>query len=431
MSGRVTLALPAVVLLALALAGCAEQPTAPSQEPAQPQLLAAQAALLPGCYDGTESSGALYRICVPQTWNGDAVVWAHGYVPPTEPVAIPVDSIQGVPIWLLVNALNYVYATTSDASNGLAGAHAVADLTELKGLVGSMVGQPRYTYLLGVSEGGLSTTLALEQSQTFSGGLAACAPIGSFARQINYVGDFRVVFDYFFPGIMPGSAVLIPVSEMDQTKWDNYYDPTIRAALAANPHAAEQLIRVTGAAIDASDPTSVAETALHLLWFSVFATDDARARLGGNPFDNHLRQYSGSDDDVALNAGVARYSAAPAAVTAMQAYETSGQLKVPAVMIHTSLDPLVPYGHEQLYALKSLTAGTWDKLLILPQQSYGHCAFDVWHMLGGFAVLVLRVSGGNLLASSDVFPSSAAQRQFLNFAETGGARPRIIRRSKP
>jgi hypothetical protein len=431
MSGRHTLALPLLAALTLALASCAEQPTAPSQEPAPPQLLTAQATLPPGCYDGTQSSGARYRICVPQTWNGDAVVWAHGFVSPTEPLTIPDDSIGGVPVWQVVNLLNYVYATTSYRTNGLVAAAAVGDLTELKGLVSSMVGQPRYTYLLGASEGGLSTTLALESSTTFSGGMAACAPIGSFARQVNYIGDFRVVFDYFFPGIMPGLAVLIPVSEMDQTKWDNYYDPAIRAALAANPHAADQLIRVTGAAVDPADPTTVAETAVNLLWYQVFATDHARAILGGNPFDNHLRQYSGSDNDAALNAGVARYSAEPAALAAMQAYETSGQLKVPAVMIHTTLDPLVPYGHEGLYAVKALAAGTLNKLIIVPQQSYGHCAFDVWHMLGGFAVLVLRVSGNNLFAFNDVFPNTAARHEFLDFAQAGGARPRIIQRMKP
>ena len=40
----------------------------------------------------------------------------------------------------------------------------------------------------------------------FSSALAACAPIGSFRQQVNYLGDFRVLFDYYFPGVLPGSA---------------------------------------------------------------------------------------------------------------------------------------------------------------------------------------------------------------------------------
>ena len=66
-------------------------------------------------------------------------------------------------------------------------------------------------HLAGVSEGGLVATLLAERSpELFSTALAACAPIGSFVQQINYLGDFRVLFDYFFPGVIPGSPIEIP-----------------------------------------------------------------------------------------------------------------------------------------------------------------------------------------------------------------------------
>ena len=61
-------------------------------------------------------------------------------------------------------------------------------------------------YLVGVSQGGLVCTLAVEQNPgIFSGGLSLCGPIGDFRRQINYWGDFRVAFDYFFPNVIPFS----------------------------------------------------------------------------------------------------------------------------------------------------------------------------------------------------------------------------------
>jgi hypothetical protein len=38
------------------------------------------------------------------------------------------------------------------------------------------------------------------------------------------------------------------------------------------------------------------------LWYNVFATNDARARLGGgNPYDNRQRLYVGSANDLLLN----------------------------------------------------------------------------------------------------------------------------------
>src|SRR6476661_176335 len=34
-----------------------------------------------GCKDGSlAATGALYRVCFPASWNGDLVVYAHGYV---------------------------------------------------------------------------------------------------------------------------------------------------------------------------------------------------------------------------------------------------------------------------------------------------------------------------------------------------------------
>ena len=70
-----------LVLLAALLGGAA--PVAPVAP------VAAQAAPVPGpCVDGTLPHGALSRICVPASgWNGDLVVWAHGYVDFTQPKA--------------------------------------------------------------------------------------------------------------------------------------------------------------------------------------------------------------------------------------------------------------------------------------------------------------------------------------------------------
>jgi hypothetical protein len=120
----------------------------------------------------------------------------------------------------------YGYAATSYRRNGLVAPEAVADLEEtaswaraqLEGLAleHGLPVLPVTTLLVGASEGGLSTVLAVEQAAAatpFDGGLALCAPIGDFRRQINWFGDFRILFDYFFAGVMPGSAVEIPDEE--------------------------------------------------------------------------------------------------------------------------------------------------------------------------------------------------------------------------
>src|SRR5256885_305435 len=83
----------------------------------------AHAAPTPGpCQDGTLPSGALSRICIPSTgWNGDLVVWAHGYVDATQPITFyHLDLPGGLYLPALVQSLGYAFATTSYRKNGLA-----------------------------------------------------------------------------------------------------------------------------------------------------------------------------------------------------------------------------------------------------------------------------------------------------------------------
>src|SRR4051812_15060173 len=85
-----------------------------------------------GCSDGTLPHGALFRICFPTSWNGDVVLYAHGYVAPGNPLALPDDVIAGRSISSTVTSMGYAYATTSYRANGLVVPEAVEDLTELE-----------------------------------------------------------------------------------------------------------------------------------------------------------------------------------------------------------------------------------------------------------------------------------------------------------
>ena len=48
--------------------------------------------------DGTLGSGAQWLVCKPPLWNGSVIVWAHGYVDPTNPLRLPDDVIEGARI---------------------------------------------------------------------------------------------------------------------------------------------------------------------------------------------------------------------------------------------------------------------------------------------------------------------------------------------
>jgi pimeloyl-ACP methyl ester carboxylesterase len=364
--------------------------------------------------DETQASGAIYRICMPEPgcWNGDLVVWAHGYVAPNEPLAIPEDQLtfpDGSSLPGLANALGFGFATTSYPRNGLAIKDGVEDVRGLVGAFGTRKGSPNRVYLVGASEGGAVTALAVERfPDVFAGGLAACGPIGDFHRQIDYLGNFRVVFDYFFPGLIPGSAIQVPDEVM--TNWTSIYEPLIRSALRARPGATDQLLRVTRAPFDPLDPATREETALGLLWYAVFSTNDGIARLGGQPFDNTLRFYTGSSNDFLLNLLVKRHRADVRALGEIQAnYQTSGRLEAPLVTLHTTGDPIIPYGHEPLYTFKAFVSGSGLLHANLPVLRYGHCRFQASEALIGFALLVLMAQGRELQAVEALLPDEASR----------------------
>jgi hypothetical protein len=230
-----------------------------------------------------------------------------------------------------------------------------------------------------VSEGGLVTTLAIEQHpELFAGGLATCGPIGDFQQQIFYFGDFRTLYDYFFPDILPGNTTNIPTARVKD--WPDKFQPRALNALGQNPSNALQLMTTSQAAIDPLVPETPGSTTSEVLWYSVFSMMNAKDVLGGNPFDNQNPTYSGSADDTALNAGVRRYKASPTALANVGAYQTrGGQLAKPLVTLHATLDPVVPFWHEVLYGTKAAAS---DKLTIIPVGRYGHCNFTSEEIMG-------------------------------------------------
>lgn len=354
---------------------------------------------VPGpCVQGDLPHGALSLICIPSAgWNGDLVVWGHGYVAPDAPLDFyNLTMPDGTYLPTLVQSLGYAFATTSYRRNGLAILEGVDDVRELVAAFPGVAGtSANRTYMIGASEGGAITTLLVERSpELFSGGLSLCGPIGDFRKQLDYWGDFRVLFDYFFPDALPPTPMSIPQEVMDN--WESVYVPAIAARLAADPVATAQLIRTSKAAVDKRDPTTAGQTTVGLLWYNVHATNDGTQQLDGNPFDNLTRIYTGSLDDVALNQGVWRTSADPTALAHLWDYQTSGYVGIPLVTMHTTGDEIVPYWHQTLYGNKAATSGSRAYVTLVPVKRYGHCNFKTEEVLAAFALLVLQTTGYNL-----------------------------------
>ncbi len=401
----------------------------------------AQIVLPPCAFMGLQPTGAIYYISQPINPNtgacitdADLVVFAHGYVPndglpvefPEEILFLPNPDDPANPVFIpgLVNTMGYAFAATSYSQEGLAVVPGVNDIVNLVDVYKANkedFGTPAHTYVVGGSEGSLVATLALEKHpEYFSGGLAMCGPIGDFRAQVNYWGDFRVVFDYFFKGVLPPSPIAIPDEVM--LNWDTTYVPAITAALARSPLKASQLISVTNAAIDLTDKTSIGETAIGVLWYNAFATNDGFAKLGGQPFGNTKRNYSGSLNDTRLNQKAQRFAADGAALDEIALnFQTSGKLSKPLVTLHTLGDPIVPYRQASLYTAKVFKNNARPARVYahIPILRYGHCNFTQTEILAGFFWLVGRTRGQPLNIDAFQFDTDT-QAKFYKLAQGVG-----------
>jgi pimeloyl-ACP methyl ester carboxylesterase len=344
--------------------------------------------------DGVQTSGAKYRICMPPSgYNGILVIWAHGFQDAGTPVSIPEDQLCVNDFCLpeIINGLGFGFATTSYSKTGLAVLEGKADIIDLVTVFASQKGKPKKVYLVGASEGGLITALTVEQNpDIFAAGVAACGPVGNFRAQIDYFGDGRATFEYFFPGLIPDPFNPSPTLV---ATWSQYYEDVVKPALLNpdNRSLLDQWVRVAKLPYDPADYlTTVEHSARDVLRYSIVNLLDGAATLGGFPFDNKRRWYMGSDNDLKLNLMVPRVAASPTALATMMAYyNTTGFLVRPLITVHTLLDQQVPYWHEPWYDLKTLLSGALlTRHLNIPVDRYGHCNFTKGDALFSFAVML-------------------------------------------
>jgi hypothetical protein len=199
------------------------------------------------------------------------------------------------------------------------------------------------------------------------------------------------VFDYFFPDVLPGGVTDVPDDAYEH--WESYYIPAIAGALASDPTTTAQLFSVTGAAVDPLNPATTVSTAVAVLYYGIWGTNDLVAVANGMPYDNQSTVYfSPLVDNVALNAGVERVQADPRAQSYMRRYyQPTGELQRPMVTLHNALDPAVPFQHEVLYSGLVAAAGRSSFLTVNPvppAATYGHCAFTAGEVGLAFQYLV-------------------------------------------
>jgi len=348
-----------------------------------PDSLCARQLTAPAHLTGTSGSGALWVIDVPANWNGDLVVYLHGYTNPAQPIALPNNGA----IRDSLLALGFAVTASSYASNGYAVREGVQDSRRLSALFASRFGRPQHTYLFGVSLGGLVGLILTQQyPDLYDGSLLVCGIVGGSRAQVEYVGDVRALFDAVYPGVLPGGLEHPPVV----TDINAQVVQPVLTAVQSNPQGVGIIQALLRHPLPGATGQEIVGSLVTVLGFSMQGGGDLFERTHRQSyFDNTGYRYTSAALPVAtiddINARVARYSATPEARSFLTRFgEPNGPFRIPVISLHTTRDPVVPLSHEDRLAQEA--AG--PMLVQRRVERYGHVAFSVGEMVASFEDLV-------------------------------------------
>ena len=159
---------------------------------------------------GQTKGGAYYTIAVPDPWNGDLVIWNHGYS--FSPVSANPDL---GPLAVLQLLEGYVVAASSYQQSQWAVFRTRKDIERLVDRFEDLVDEPNNIILTGASLGGIVTADALERADIDNvvGAFAFCGAMAG-SRTWDGAHDLRLTYDAICGGIpeaaIPGGATGLP-----------------------------------------------------------------------------------------------------------------------------------------------------------------------------------------------------------------------------
>jgi pimeloyl-ACP methyl ester carboxylesterase len=332
-------------------------------------------------------NGAAFRIDVPDKWNHGLVIYYHGYSAENHGVGYdekkPLD-----PRLAVFTKAGYAVIQSGYSQGGWAVEQAIPETDALRLYFASKYEKPKEIYVAGASMGGLLTVMTIEQSpQIYAGGLDLCGVVEDAPSLFTRAFDSRVLFDYYFPGVLPNpSKVPADYESSDEL------GKKVTTLLASKPEATAALLRFAG--------LHNTEDLVDDMIFGTWVLRDIERRAGGNPFDNRNTIYIGTPTDNAVNDGVTRYAPDRGALAYLQRYYTpTGHLTRPVLAIHTTYDPLVSPSVPGNYALLARTAGSGDFFVVQYVKHDGHCYITPEEIDRGFEQLRRWKNDGTMPAA--------------------------------
>jgi hypothetical protein len=369
-------------LVRSALAGAALlSPAAPALSNApddgvafQPRACPASLAAVADCQSARDGNGAWLLVAIPRRWNHRLIVHAHGG--PRLSAPKDGDSDEDLDRFASMVKAGYAWIGSTYRRGGYGVRMAAADVDGSRRIFWAHWGRPERTLLHGQSWGGNVAAkvaelyaLDIDGHPNYDAVLVTSGVLFGGTRAYQFRADLRAVYQYYCRNHPAPDEPQYPLwqglpagAKMSRDELRRRVDACTGLDSKPAERTPEQAQRLR----DILAATGVEERALleHLAWGTFHFRDLVQKRLDGrNPFDNTKTVYQGTHDDKALNAGVERFAADPAAVAKL-AYDAdlSGQIVRPMLTVHALHDPVASFRAEAMYAATVAAAGRSDLL---------------------------------------------------------------------
>lgn len=303
------------------------------------------------CWSGRDSAGAYYLIAMPQPWNGDLVLHAHGG--PALGAPRLERSVEDLERWAIMVKAGYAWAGSTFRQGGVEVRAAAEDTERLRQIVLQHVAQPRRTVLHGQSwgasvaaRGAEMFTATADGKRPYDAVLLTSGVLAGGTRSYDFRTDLRVVYQHLCHNHPRPTEPAYPLNiglpagaSMTQADLQARVNECLGLDKPVAQRSAEQQRKVKLISDVIRIPASSIQG--HMNWATFHFRDVVQHRTGGaSPFGNQGARYSGSGDDAALNAAVLRYRADPDAVARFaQDTDPTGRIPVPVLTVKGVDDP--------------------------------------------------------------------------------------------
>jgi alpha-beta hydrolase superfamily lysophospholipase len=364
---------PWALMGALSMFGAGEASAAAAPAPAAdcPSELPAQTR----CFAGQDARGAYYWIAIPKAWNGALVVHTHGG--PSLKTPSQDDPVADLKRFAVTVQEGFAWAGSSYRHAGFGVRDAAADTDALRQIFWDGFGRPKHTLLHGQSWGANVAAKTAElyghdasKRPVYDGVILTSGVLGGGTRSYDFRADLRVVYQYYCKNWPAAGEPAYPLweglpAESKLSRKDLVQ--RVNACTGVDLPAAQRAPAQARALNNILSVVRIPERTLvsHMEWATFTFRDLVQRQLGGaNPFGNVGVRYAGSDDDAALNAGVARFAADPVGVARLaEDADLSGRLAAPTLTLHAKDDPTAFVELESVFRDTVARAGAQARLV--------------------------------------------------------------------